>query len=77
VRLIPIYVTRAYAPLAQRLRAYIAYAKAVPAAARQIRENLRTPLPRTYIEVGKTVFGGLATYYERDMPAVFASVEDP
>jgi hypothetical protein len=72
-----VYVTREYAPLAQRLRAYIAYAKAVPIAVRQIRENLRTPLPRTYIEVGKTVFGGLATYYERDVPAVFASVEDP
>ena len=48
----------------ERLRAYIAYAKAVPAAVEHIRNNLRTPLPRTYLEVGRIVFGGLASYYE-------------
>jgi hypothetical protein len=40
------------------------------------RNNLRTPLPRTYIEVGKIVFGSLASYYEKDIPAVFVGVED-
>jgi hypothetical protein len=36
-------VSREYAPLEQRLKAYTAYARAVPAAMKQIRENLRTP----------------------------------
>jgi hypothetical protein len=35
------YVTRTYAPLAQRLCAYITYAKAIPLAVKQIQGNLR------------------------------------
>ena len=72
-----VYVVREYASLAVRLRAYTAYANAIPAAAEQIRHNLRTPLPRTYIQIGHITFGGLARYYEKDVPTVFASVNDP
>ena len=71
------YLSREYAPLEQRLRAYIAYARAVPKAAEQIRANLVTPMPRTFAELGKISFGGLPGYYERDVPAVFAAVDDP
>ncbi len=38
--------------------------------------NLRTPLPRTYVQVGHTIFGGLADFYEQDVPGVFAAVAD-
>jgi len=71
-----VYVSREYAPLEQRLKAYTAYARAVPAAMKQIRENLRTPLPKPYVEMGRTTFGGLASYYEKDVPTVFAKVQD-
>lgn len=71
-----VYVRREYAPLAVRLQAYIAYARAIPKAVEQMRGNLRPPLARTYIDYGRTVFGGLATYYEQDVPAVFAPVQD-
>lgn len=71
-----VYVTREYAPLARRLEAYVAYAKAIPAAVEQIRANLRTPLPRTFIQNGRIRFGGLARFYERDVPAVFRGVDD-
>ena len=71
-----VYVTREYAPLPARMRAYIDYAKAVPIAVQQIRNNLRTPLPRTYIDVAKKVFAGLATFYEKDVVAEFAAVND-
>jgi uncharacterized protein (DUF885 family) len=71
-----VYVSRPYAPLDQRLRAYTAYARAVPAALDQIRKNLRTPLPKTYITIGHTSFGGLVSFYEKDVPAIFASVKD-
>src|SRR6266853_1268554 len=71
-----VYVTREYAPLPERLRAYTRYARSIPVAAEQIRANLRTPLPRTYVQVGHTIFGGLADFYEQDVPGVFAAVAD-
>jgi hypothetical protein len=71
-----VYVTREYAPLSKRMKAYTDYAKAVPRAAGQMRDNLKPPLPRSYIEIGRTIFGGLASFYEKDVPAVFASVKD-
>jgi uncharacterized protein (DUF885 family) len=71
------YVTRPYAPLDQRLRAYIQYLQAVPTAAQQIRANLRTPMPLPFINYGRSAFGGLAEYYQGDGKAAFASVNDP
>ncbi|HKV09098.1 MAG TPA: DUF885 domain-containing protein, partial [Thermoanaerobaculia bacterium] len=72
-----LYLTREYAPLPARLRAYIDYARAVPRAAEQVRANLRTPMPRSFAELGEMSFGGLAGYYEKDVPGIFASVDDP
>lgn len=72
-----VYVTRPYAPVEQRLRAFIAYARALPGALAQIRANLRTPLPSTYIDYGVAAFGGLATYIETDVPAAFQEARDP
>jgi hypothetical protein len=71
-----VYVSREYAPLDQRLKAYTAYARAVPTAVAQIRANLRTPLPRTFVNIGHTNFGGLISFYEKDVPAIFAAVKD-
>ena len=71
-----VYVTREYAPLDKRFQAYTKYASNIPRLAQQTRANLRTPLPRTFIEVARISFGGLADYYEKDVPGVFASVKD-
>ena len=71
-----VYLTRPYAPLPDRMRAYVKWARAVPQAVEQARTNLRTPLPRTYIDIGHTRYGGLATYLRDDVPGVFAEVED-
>ena len=71
-----VYVSREYAPLDQRLKAYTAYAKAIPTAVEQIRKNLRTPLPKTFVNIGHTNYGGLMSFYEKDVPAIFASVKD-
>lgn len=71
-----VYVSREYAPLDARLRAYTTYAKNVPVALQQIRNNLRLPLPRTYVKIGRTSIGGLADFYSKDVPAVFQSVND-
>jgi hypothetical protein len=72
-----VYVAREYAPLARRLQAYTAYAKAIPVAAEQIRRNLRTPMPRTFVQIGHIRFGGLARFYEQEVPGIFGAVEDP
>ena len=71
-----VYVSREYAPLGQRLRSYTAYAKAIPTAIEQIRKNLRTPLPKTFVNIGHTTYGGLISFYEKDVPSIFASVKD-
>ena len=71
-----VYVAREYAPLPERLRAYTRYASSIPVAAEQIRANLRTPMPRTYVQLGHIIFGGLAVFYENDTPGIFAAVTD-
>ena len=71
------YIARPYAAADVRLRAYIQYLRAVPTAAAQIRANLRTPMPLTFIDYGRASFGGLAEYYQGDGKAAFASVSDP
>ena len=72
-----VYVTREYAPLPERLRAYTRYARSIPLAAEQIRANLRAPLPRTYVQIAHIIFGGLADFYDNDVPGIFAAVADP
>ena len=54
-----IYISRKYAPLEERMQAYINYSKGIPKAVDQIKKNLRTPLPRPYVDRGSRFFGGL------------------
>lgn len=71
-----VYLERDYAPLEQRLRAFIAYERGLPALARQIRANLESPMPRTYVQIGHIIMGGLASHFEKDVPGIFAPVQD-
>src|SRR5688572_13717973 len=70
------YLTRNYAPLDKRMRAYIDYAKAIPQATRQIRANLRTPLSLPLVERGLSGFRGYATFYRQDVSKAFTDVTD-
>ncbi|HTD28640.1 MAG TPA: DUF885 family protein, partial [Xanthomonadaceae bacterium] len=70
------YLTRDYAPLQQRMAAFVAYEDNLPVAVAQIRANLRTPLPESYIDYGIGVFGGLADFFHDDVPKAFAAVDD-
>ncbi len=72
-----VYIARPYADAETRMKAFIAFAKNVPAAAAQIRANLRMPMPLSFVDFGKAGFAGLASYYKGDAKAAFASVEDP
>jgi len=71
-----VYVSRPYAPLDVRLKAYTTYARNVPAALEQIKGNLKGPLAMNLIKIGRQTIGGLADFYEKDVPKVFAGVTD-
>jgi Bacterial protein of unknown function (DUF885) len=72
-----IFLSRNYAALDVRMKAYIKYARAIPKIAGQIKDNLKSPMPKTYVELGIAQFGGLAGFYSKDVAAVFASVSNP
>ena len=71
-----VYIARPYADAETRMKAFIKYAKAVPAAAAQIEANLQLPLPETYLKYGQAGFSGFADYYSGDAKAAFAEVKD-
>jgi len=71
------YLTREYAPLETRMRAYIKYGRAIPKAASQIQANLRKPLARPLLERGVSAFRGFADFYESDIAGIFKSITDP
>lgn len=70
------YVTVPYAPAEQRLRAFIRYLEAIPAALVEIRETLEPPLPRTYVEYALAGFNGFAEFFRGDAIAAFVDVKD-
>jgi hypothetical protein len=70
------YLTREYAPLPKRLAGFLGYARAIPGLTAAIRANLHTPLPKAFIERGTAGFGGYATFFRTEMPAIFAKLDD-
>jgi hypothetical protein len=70
------YLTRRYAPLPQRMAAFVKYQEALPKAIAQVQANLRPPLPASYVELGINIFAGYADFFQNEVPAIFASVED-
>jgi len=71
-----VYVSREYAPLETRIKSYTLYARNVPNALVQIKTNLKMPMAKTLVKIGRTTIGGLADFYSKDVPTVFASVKD-
>ncbi len=71
-----VYIAREYAPLTGRMQAFTRYAANLPSALAQVRANLKSPMPSAYARIGNGRFAGLADYFEKDVPTVFASVED-
>jgi uncharacterized protein (DUF885 family) len=71
-----VYVSREYAPLETRITSFTTYAKNVPRALEQIKANLKTPMPKTLVAIGRRTIGGLAEFYAEDVPNIFAGVKD-
>lgn len=72
-----VYATREYAPLETRLAGLTKHLQGIPRVMDQMKANLEAPLPRPYLELGVQVFGGMVSYFQDDLPGIFASVEDP
>jgi len=70
------YVVRPYGTPELRLRAFIKYSRSVLQVVPEIRKNLRTPMPASYVKLGVDGFGGLAEFYRNDVPQAFAGVGD-
>jgi len=70
------YVTVPYADEQTRFKAYIKYLNNIPVAAEQIRANLRTPMPETFINLGVGSFQGYADYYRGDAIKEFGGIDD-
>lgn len=61
-----VYVTVPYAPPVVRLRAYTKFLRGIPQVAEQMRSNIRTPMPISFVDYAKSAFGGFAVYYPGD-----------
>lgn len=71
-----VYLTRKYAPLDVRMKAFITYANNLPEALMQMKDNLELPLPFTFAELGRNAFKGYVNFFNNDLPAVFSSVDN-
>ena len=72
-----VYVSRPYAPLETRIKAYTTYARNLRAALEQIKGNLHQPMAKNLIAIGRQTIGGLADFFAKDVVKVFADVKDP
>ncbi len=70
------YLTRPYAPLPERMGAFVKYQEALPKAIEQIKANFKPPLPASYVDLGINSFGGYASFFKTDVPTIFADVKD-
>ena len=70
------YLTKPYAPLDERMRDFTKWLGNLPRAAGQIRGNLQTPMPRTWVNQGVASFGGMVAFLRDDVPGIFESVEN-
>ena len=72
-----VYVSREYAPKAERLAALTAHLQKIPEYIGQMRGTLRPPFPRPFVRTSLVQFGGLASHLQDDAPGLYADVEHP
>ncbi|PTS72503.1 DUF885 domain-containing protein [Sphingomonas sp. HMWF008] len=72
-----VYIARNYANAPTRMRAMVTFLRKIPDAAAQIKANLKTPMPLSYINYGVAAFNGFADYYTGDAKKAFAEVKSP
>jgi uncharacterized protein (DUF885 family) len=68
-------ISRNFAPPAERLKSAIAREKAIPRLLQSARDNLRNP-PEIYTSVALEQLPGIASFFEKDVPAAFGKVKN-
>lgn len=71
-----VYLARPYADLPTRMKAVIRLFDNVPQAAANIRANLKTPMPVSFVDYGVAAFNGFADFYANDAKQAFTGVKD-
>jgi uncharacterized protein (DUF885 family) len=71
-----VYIARNYADAPTRMKAIVKFLRQVPSAAANIRTNLKTPMPASFVKYGVAGFKGFADYYTGDAKKAFAGVKD-
>ncbi|MBA4047673.1 MAG: DUF885 domain-containing protein [Sphingomonas sp.] len=71
-----VYIARPYADKATRMRAMIGFFDQIPNAAKNIRANLKVPMPASFVNYGVNAFRGFADFYAGDARKAFADVSD-
>jgi uncharacterized protein (DUF885 family) len=69
-----VYITVPYAPMEQRLKAYIKFLQNIPRAAEQLRANIKTPMATSFVDYSAKAFGGFVEYYPGDGMAAWKGV---
>ncbi len=64
-----------FAPASERLRSLIAREKLMPAVLQEARQNIKNP-PKIYTEIALEQLPGLIDFFQQDIPAAFAEVND-
>ncbi|MFM1887274.1 MAG: hypothetical protein RL026_2431 [Pseudomonadota bacterium] len=70
------YLEREYAPVAERLSAYLKFLAAIPPVLQSAEQNLELPLVQSQLQRASSGFAGLADFLEGDAIAIFAGVQD-
>ena len=60
-----VYVSREYAPSNNGSKAYTRLRESYSDGHRSDSENMRTPLPKTFVNIGHTTYGGLVSFYQK------------
>ncbi len=71
-----VLISRNFASPEERLRSVIARERAIPRLLAQARANLKNP-PRIHTETALLQLPGIIGFFQNDVPAAFASVQDP
>ena len=69
-----VYVTVPYASKEQRLKSYIKFLQTIPTTAERMRANIKSPMATSFVDYGKSAFGGFVEYYPGDGMAAWKGV---
>jgi len=71
------YLTREYAPIDERAKSLKTHVTAALAQTKHVFENLKGPMPRSFVETDIGIYKGYAEYLRGDVVKILQTVKDP